>query len=198
MQKERNRKAKAVPSLLWLFLDFLKIGATAFGGFMALISVVQHQIVDRRHLLSQREMLDGISLATILPGPVAVNVVAYTGYKVRGTLGAIVSAVAVILPAFVLIVFLSYAYFRWGQLPAVSKAFMGFVPAVTAVIVHAAWGMARKAKLGPPELAIAAVAFLALAVKGGFYVTLIVVAASGLAGWLLFSRGQAASRPGAG
>src|SRR5581483_4993102 len=198
MQKERNRKAKAAPSLLWLFLDFLKIGATAFGGFMALISVVQHQIVDRRNLLSQREMLDGISLATILPGPVAVNVVAYTGYKVRGTLGAIVSAVAVILPAFVLIVFLSYAYFRWGQLPAVSKAFMGFVPAVTAVIVHAAWGMARKAKLGPPELAIAAVAFLALAVKGGFYVTLIVVAASGLAGWLLFSRGQAASRPGAG
>ncbi|HEY6864353.1 MAG TPA: chromate efflux transporter [Burkholderiales bacterium] len=198
MKKERTRKSKPVPSLLWLFLDFLKIGATAFGGFMALISVVQHQIVDRRRLLSQREMLDGISLATILPGPVAVNVVAYTGYKVRGALGAIVSAVAVILPSFVLIVVLSYAYFRWGQLPAVSKAFMGFVPAVTAVIVHAAWGMARKAKLGPPELTIATVAFLALAMKGGFYVTLIVVAASGLAGWLLFSRTPAATRPETG
>ncbi len=187
MRTERRNRTKAVPSLLSLFLDFLKIGATAFGGFMALISAVQHQIVDRRKLLKQSDMLDGISLATVLPGPVAVNVVAYTGYKLRGGLGALVSSVGVILPAFVLIVALSYAYFRWGQIPSVSKLFLGFVPAVTAVIVHAAWGMARKAKLGPVEIVIAIAAFLALALKGGFYVTLMVVVASGLTGWLWFS-----------
>lgn len=193
MRRVRTKKSKPGPSLLSLFLNFLKIGATAFGGFMALISVVQHQIVDRRKLLTQNDMLDGISLATVLPGPVAVNVVAYVGYKIRGGLGALVCAVGVILPAFFLIVALSYAYFRWGQIPSVTKIFMGFVPAVTAVIVHAAWGMARKAKLVAPEFVIAIIAFLALAFKGGFYVTLIVVASSGLAGWLLFNRATNAS-----
>jgi len=188
METESITEASPEPSLWSLFFDFLKIGATAFGGFMALISVVQHQIVDRRRLLPQSEMLDGISLATILPGPVAVNVVAYVGYKLRGSLGALICAVGVILPSFILIVALSDAYFRWGQIPTVTKLFQGFVPAVTAVIINAAWGMARKAKLGLGEFTIAVIALLALAIKGGFYLTLILVVLSGLAGWLLFSR----------
>jgi len=136
--KGNNSSLIDAPSLWSLFLSFLRIGSTAFGGFMALISVVQNEIVERKKLLTQSEMLDGISLATILPGPVAVNVVAYVGYKLRGGLGALVSAVGVILPAFILIVALSAAYFRWGQIPAVNKLFLGFIPAVTAVIVHAA------------------------------------------------------------
>src|SRR6266480_376374 len=176
------------PSLWSLFLSFLKIGSTAFGGFMALISVVQNEIVERKKLLTHSDMVDGISLATILPGPVAVNVVAYVGYKLRGGLGALVSAVGVILPAFVLIVALSAVYFRWGQIPTVNKLFLGFIPAVTAVIVHAAWGMARKAIRGLREFAIAFVAGLLLLYKGGFYITLTIIVSAGLIGWLLFAR----------
>ena len=101
---------KSVP-LLHLFITFLKIGSTAFGGFMALISVVQNYVVDRNKLISHSVMVDGISLATILPGPVAVNVVAYVGYQIRGIAGAIVCTVAVIIPSFLLIVALSYTYF---------------------------------------------------------------------------------------
>src|SRR3954469_14238270 len=123
MAAGRKKATAPSPSLLSLFLDFLKIGATAFGGFMALIAVVQTQIVERRKLLSHSEMLDGISLATVLPGPVAGKVVAYIGYRLRALAGALVSAVGVILPAFVLIVALSAAYFRWGQIPAVSRLF---------------------------------------------------------------------------
>src|SRR5438445_5905723 len=147
------------------------------------------------------EMLDGISLATVLPGPIAVNVVAYVGYKLRGGLGALVSAVGVILPAFILIVALSAAYFRWGQIPTVNKLFLGFIPAVTAVIVHAAWGMARKAILGLPEFAIAVMACLLLLYKCGFYITLIIIVSAGLIGWLVFVRfsnfsaGAAANQP---
>ena len=115
-------------SLGSLFLTFLKIGSTAFGGFMALISVVQNYVVERRKLISHEEMLDGVSLATILPGPVAVNVVAYVGYRMRGWLGALVSAGAVILPSFLLLVCLSYAYFRFGQMPAVGRFFIGVHP----------------------------------------------------------------------
>src|SRR5712691_1798721 len=186
-QKKKDLLFINGPPLWFLFLSFLRIGSTAFGGFMALISVVQDEIVERKKLLTHNEMLDGISLATILPGPIAVNVVAYVGYKLRGGPGALVSATGVILPSFVLIVVLSAAYFLWGQAPAVSKLFLGFVPAVTAVIVHAAWGMARKTILGLHELTIAVIAGLLLLYKGGFHVTLIIIVSAGLIGWLSFA-----------
>lgn len=182
----------AKPPLRSLFLTFLKIGSTAFGGFMALISVVQNEVVERRRWLAAEDMLDGVSLATILPGPVAVNVVAYVGYRLHGGLGALVSAVAVILPAFLLIVGLSAAYFAWGSIPAVSHAFQGFMPAVAAIILAAAWNMGRKAVNGAREAVLLAAALLLMVGVGGFWVTLAIIAASGIAGWWLF-RPRAAS-----
>src|SRR5712692_777709 len=186
--KEKEYVLRNDPSLCSLFLIFLRIGSTAFGGFMALISVVQNAIVERKKLLTHAEMLDGISLATILPGPVAVNVVAYVGYKLRRGMGALVSAIGVILPSFILIVALSVAYFRWGQILAVNKLFLGFIPAVTAIIIHAAWGMARKTIVGLPELIIALIACGLLLYKSGFYLTLIIIVGAGLIGWLSFAR----------
>lgn len=185
--KNNDSSLTGGPSLWSLFLSFLRIGSTAFGGFMALISVVQNEIVERKKLLAHSEMLDGISLATILPGPVAVNVVAYVGYKLRGGPGALVSAVGVILPSFVLMVALSAAYFHWGQIPVVNKLFLGFIPAVTAIIVHAAWGMAHKTILGLPELIIAVTACLLLLYEGGFFITLSIIVSAGLIGWLSFA-----------
>lgn len=185
--KKNDSSLTGGPSLWSLFLSFLRIGSTAFGGFMALISVVQNEIVERKKLLAHSEMLDGISLATILPGPVAVNVVAYVGYKLRGGPGALVSAVGVILPSFVLMVALSAAYFHWGQIPVVNKLFLGFIPAVTAIIVHAAWGMAHKTILGLPELIIAVTACLLLLYEGGFFITLSIIVSAGLIGWLSFA-----------
>ena len=166
---------------------------------MALVSVVQSEIVERRKLLTQSEMLDGISLATVLPGPVAVNVIAYVGYKLRGGIGALVCAGTVILPGFVLMVALTAAYLRWGEVPAASKLFLGFIPAVTAVIVHAVWGMARKTVRGLPEILFACAAFLLLLLKGNFYITLIIIAGAGVTGWVAFyllgTRAEAASGP---
>jgi chromate transporter len=182
-----ERQASERVSLGKLFLTFLKIGGTAFGGFMALISVVQHYAVERIKLLSPEDMLDGVSLATILPGPVAVNVVAYVGYRVRGLKGALVSMSAVILPAFLLLLGLSYGYFRFGQIPAVGRFFQGFVPAVSAIILVAAWNMGVKAIRGGAEAIIALFAAGLLLGIGGFWVSVAIIAASGLAGWLLFS-----------
>src|SRR3989344_5194751 len=144
-------------SLFWIFF---RIACTSFGGFMAMIWVVENVMVERKKLLTHQEMLDGISLASMLPGPVAVNVCTYVGYRLRGSMGALVAASAAILPAFVLVVALSAAYFRWGQMPAGNKLFMGFIPAVTAVIVAAAWNMSRKSLAGAREVAIAIGAFM--------------------------------------
>lgn len=181
MQTERI----SLSSLAW---TFLKVGATAFGGFMALISIVENIVVERRHLLRHEDMLDGISLASMLPGPVAVNVVAYVGCRLRGGLGAMVAATAVILPSFLLITVLSFVYFRWGQIPAMQKLFMGFIPAVTAIIVNTAWGMSCKSVSTLRETAILFIAALVLLTVGGFYSTIAVIIGAGIAGWFLFHK----------
>ncbi len=183
------------PLPLWpLFWIFFRIACTSFGGFMAMISVVQNVVVERKKLMTHADMLDGISLASILPGPVAVNLVAYVGYRLRGGLGAFACSVAAVLPSFTFITILSIAYFRYGQMPAVSKLFMGFIPAVTAIIVAAAWNMGRKAVPGVREGVLMVAAGAALYGIGGVWSTLFIILFAGVAGWLWF-RGDTQTEP---
>ena len=179
-------------SLWTLFTLFLRIGSTAFGGFMALIAVVENHLVERRKWLTHEDMLDGVSLATVLPGPIAVNVIAYAGHRLRGLPGALVCTIGVILPAFLLMLSLSAAYFAWGQIPAVGKLFMGFIPAVAAIILVAAWNMGRKTIKGVPEALIALVAAALMIWKGSFAVSFAIIVMSGLTGWLVFREKQTA------
>lgn len=182
-------RADSIPqsdSLRSLFWIFFKIACTSFGGFMAMISVTENVVVERKKLMSHHDMLDGISLASILPGPVAVNLVVYVGYRLRGGIGALVSACGAVLPSFFFILVLSLAYFRWGEVPAVNKLFMGFIPAVTAIIVSAAWNMSRKSIVSWREALIAVSSAVALLAIGGFYSTLAIIACAGLIGWFWF------------
>jgi chromate transporter len=192
-------RADSIPqsdSLRSLFWIFFKIACTSFGGFMAMISVTENVVVERKKLMSHHDMLDGISLASILPGPVAVNLVVYVGYRLRGGIGALVSAVGAVLPSFFFILVLSLAYFRWGEVPAVNKLFMGFIPAVTAIIVSAAWNMSRKSIVSWREALIAVAAAVALLKIGGFYSTLGIIGCAGTIGWLwLREAGDAAAKP---
>lgn len=181
----KQPKAISFPYLFW---TFLKIGSTAFGGFMALISVVENIIVGRKKLLTHEDMLDGISLASCLPGPVAANVIAYVGYRIRGGLGALVTSTAVLLPSFVLVLGLTIVYLNAGEIPAIEKAFAGFIPAVTAIIVCAAINMSKKAIKGWREVSLAVLAALFLQLIGGFYLTLVVIIVSGFIGWFCFRR----------
>jgi len=189
VNKKNNGEREQV-SLWFLGWTFLKIGSVSFGGFMALITVVQNTIVERHKLLDAEEVLDGISLATLLPGPVAVNVVSYIGYKLRGGMGAFVCATAVILPSFFLLLALTMAYLEWGELPAVEKIFSGFVPAVGAIIINAAWGMRGKALKGITEKIMALVAATLLLTVGGFYLTLALVISAAFMGYFFFYKDQ--------
>ncbi len=127
-----------------LFLCFLKIGCISFGGFMALVSMVETQVVERRKWLSEEEMLDGVALANLLPGPMAVNTVAYVGYRLRGGWGALVAATAVLLPTTVLMMVLTDLYFRYGTLPSVERVFAGILPAVAAIVLNVCLKMGGK------------------------------------------------------
>lgn len=173
-------------SLFYLFFTFLKLGATAFGGYMSLVAMVQKQLVDLDKKLKEEDLLDGITLTSVLPGPVAVNVIAYIGYRLRGIGGAAVAFAGIILPSFFLVLALSELYLRYGNVPAVKNIFAGITPVVTALILTVACGMARKTMKRPMQWVIGGIAALLLGTVGGFGLTVGLIFGSGLLGFILF------------
>ena len=181
-------KRRKSHGLFYLLLNFLKIGATSFGGFLAMVSVVQDQMVSRDKVVRNELILDGISLASVLPGPLAVNVVTFIGYHLHGIKGALVSMAAVILPSFVLVLGLSWSYFQFGTMPLVEHVFAGIMPAVVAIIILVAVRMAQKSVSGYKQWLICLVSGILLILVGGFFITLGLIIFGGLTGFLLFHR----------
>jgi len=173
-------------SLTFLFWTYLKIGSTAFGGFMPVVAMIQDIMVERHKLLTNEYILDGISLATLLPGPKAVTVTVYVSYYLRGGMGAFVSVVGLILPSFLLVVSFTIAYLKWGQLPLINKLFIGFVPAVSAIIIYTAWNFARNTIKNRIEILFGIIAASLLLGIGGFYITLFIIFSSGILGYFIF------------
>ena len=183
-------------SLSYIFFTFLKLGATAFDGYMSLVAIVQKQLVEVDKKLKEEDLLDGISLTSVLPGPVAVNTIAYVGYQLRGVPGAIAAFAGIILPSFFLVIFLSWLYFSYGNIPAVKNVFSGITPAITALIVTVAIGMTRKTIKLPAQWTICLLAALLLILVGGFAVTFLLIIVSGVAGAFLFRQSAEQALPG--
>lgn len=174
-------------SILYIFLTFLKLGATAFGGYMSLIAIVQRQIVEIDKKMKEEDLLDGISLVSVLPGPMAVNVIAYVGYRLKGIIGSFVAFIAIIIPSFLLIVFLSWFYFNYGNVPQVKSLFQGFLPMIVALIFSVALNMAKKQLKIPAQWMIGIVSALLLVLVGGFWLTFVIIVSSGFIGYFLFN-----------
>jgi chromate transporter len=172
----------------YLWWTFLKIGSTAFGGFIALVSVVQNQLAEKDKVIKSETILDGISLTSILPGPLAVNTVTFIGYQLRGIPGALICMAAVILPSFLLIYGISIAYFRYGNVPEVANLFNGILPAVCAIIVSIAVKMSRKTIKDYKQALLLVAAGAALILWSGFYVTVAIILGGGLIGYLLYRK----------
>lgn len=175
-------------TLQYLFLSFVKIGSTSWGGFMALIAVIQRQMTEKDKKLDNDIILEGITLASVLPGPVAVNVVAYVGYKLRGLKGALISILAILLPSFLFMLLLSDLYLRYGNVPAFHGFFLGVMPAVAAIIVNVAMGMAKKSITDFNQIVIASVAIIAGIFSKSYWITLLVLLLSALAGYILYQK----------
>lgn len=187
--QQQQPPAPSAPSplpLLTLALLFLRIGCTSIGGFMAMVSMTQHVIVERRRLLPAADLLDGLALASILPGPVAINVVAYTGYRLRGTAGACLAMLCAVLPAFVCIVALGSLYFRFGSMDAVQPLFHGITPAIVAVVLAAGCRLWRGAVQNRWQAGLGAGAALVLTMLPGLPTTLAVMAIAAAVGLLTF------------
>jgi chromate transporter len=117
---------------------FLHLGATAYGG-LAMVEPIRRHIVQEKGWLNQKEFLDGLALCQLVPGATVVQLAAYVGYHLRKTKGALVAAAAFILPAFFLMLGLSWLYFSYGELVWVKTVSKGLGAVVIALLVQTLW-----------------------------------------------------------
>ena len=130
--------------LLDLFLTFAKIGLFTFGGGYAMISIIEHNCVERRQWITHDEMMNMTVIAESTPGPIAVNCATYTGFKKAGTAGAVAATLGMVVPSFAVIYLISMFLDNFLELTLVAKAFQGIKIAVGLLILDAAVTMIRK------------------------------------------------------
>jgi chromate transporter len=135
------------PTLVRLFLLFLRLGLTAFGG-PAMIAYIRDLAVEREKWLAREAFQDGVALCQMIPGATAMQVAAYVGLRVRGVGGAVASYVGFGLPAFLLMLGLSVLYTRTHTLPLVVAAFSGLQALIVAVVANAAFSFGRTTLTG--------------------------------------------------
>lgn len=167
-----------------LFWTFFKIGGFTFGGGWAMISLVERELVDRKQWLDRTEFLDLLAIAQALPGILAVNMAAIMGDRLRGSRAAILSAIATILPSFLIILLI--AIFLTPDLiknnVVISSIFMGIRPAVVALIIAPVITSAKAARIGWKTVWIPLLTALMISLNQGFISNPILYVILGAAG----------------
>lgn len=147
-----------------IFASFFKIGAFTFGGGYAMIPLIQNEAVEKRHWVTDEDILDIIAIAESTPGPIAINSATFVGYKAAGVLGSMCATLGVVLPSFVIILLLSYVLQQFQELKPVVYAFNGIRAGVLALLVKALWTMYTKSPKGWPAYVVMAGAFVLTAI----------------------------------
>jgi chromate transporter len=180
------------PSTATLFLSFLLLGATAFGG-PAMVEYIRRLSVEEKGWLDEISFRDGVALCTTVPGATAMQVAAYVGLRLRGVAGAAASFTGFGLPAFLLMMLLSAVYLEMQGIGMATSAFQGLKVMVVAIVAAAAAGFSRETLTEIRPLAIAGVAAaLFLAGVSPIAIILLAGALGILAGTSLPARGGGA------
>jgi chromate transporter len=158
MEREKNRVTLA--EIAW---TFLVIGATGFGGGMAVVALVERRCVIDKKWLGHDEFMHGLAFGQIL-GPFSLNSCTFVGSYLRGTVGGVLAAACFIAPSFLLVTLLCYLYFQFHELPQLKAALLGCNPVVIALILVAGIGMGRRKAAQFETALVATIAFVASAI----------------------------------
>ena len=139
-----NQPEQAPYSLLQIILYMLRLGALGFGGPVALVGYMQRDLVDERKWVSQEDYKEGLALAQLAPGPLAAQLAIYMGYVHYRIVGATVAGIAFVLPSFLMVVALGWAYTRFGGLSWMQAVFYGVGAAVIGIIAMSAKKLTQK------------------------------------------------------
>jgi chromate transporter len=131
-------------SLADLIVYFLRLGTLGFGGPVALIGYMRRDLVERRNWITESDYKEGLTLAQLMPGPLAAQLAIYLGYVHHRILGATLAGIAFVVPSFVMVVALGWAYQRYGGLSWMQAVFYGVGSAVIGIIALSAYKLTLK------------------------------------------------------
>jgi chromate transporter len=173
----------AAATLGTLFLFFLKAGAFVFGSGLAIVPFLYGGVVGQFHWLTERQFIDAVAVAMITPGPVVITA-GFVGYLVAGPVGAILAALAVFVPPYLIVITGAPYYRRFAKNLQVKAFVQGVTAAAVGAIAGAAFILGRRSLIDLPTASIAVLTFGLLGFKKIPELLLILVA--GVAGLLLF------------
>lgn len=127
-----------------LFITFAKIGLFTFGGGYAMIAMIENICVENKKWISHDEMMNVTVIAESTPGPIAINLATYTGYKKDGLIGAIISTLGMVLPSFIIIYCISMFLDQFLDIKIIANAFKGIKIGVGLLILDAGITMVQK------------------------------------------------------
>ena len=179
-EQRRLTRISRTATLGGLFLSFLKIGLTGFGGGLAVLTHIRQIVVQERRWLSEHDFIEALALGQSLPGTSAGNAVTYIGFRLRGWRGAGVSLSGFILPSMLMMIALAILYDRISALPNTQQLFHGFNAAVVALIAVTAWRMGKHTSSKTWQRILIALSFAAVIFLKATVIEVILV--SGLIG----------------
>ena len=179
-EHRRLKRISRTATLGGLFLSFLKIGFTGFGGGLAVLTNIRHLVVMERRWLSEHDFVEALALGQSLPGTSAGNAVTYIGFRLRGWRGATISLTGFILPSMLMMIALAIFYDQFRALPNTEQLFHGFNAAVVALIAVTAWRMGRHTSSKPWQRILIVLSFAAVILLRATVIEVIVI--SGLIG----------------
>lgn len=165
------------PSLAEATRVWAKIGCLSFGGPAAQIALMHSEIVDQRGWLSERQYLNALSFCMLLPGPEAMQIATYAGWRLHGTWGGLIAGLLFVLPGACVLLLLSALYASFGSVPLVEALFIGVKASVIAIVIQALIKISRKALDTRLAGVLAVLSFIALFVFQVPYPLIVVAAA---------------------
>ena len=182
-----------------LFLTFARIGSFTFGGGYAMLSLLEHECVEKKRWLSADEMAELTVIAESTPGPIAINCATYTGMKTAGVKGAAAATLGMTLPSFVILLVVSAFLKDLLAVPLIAKALHGIRVAVALLILRAGIRMLMNLLKKSPDKRASVLFFvlflavsLASALLAWHVPVIALILAAGLLGFALFSRKEGA------
>ncbi|MBV6633155.1 MAG: chromate efflux transporter [Alphaproteobacteria bacterium] len=165
------------PTLLDATKVWAKIGALSFGGPAGQIALMHREVVAMRGWLTEQQYLNALSFCMLLPGPEAMQLATYAGWRLHGVLGGLIAGLLFILPGALVILALATGYALFGDVPLVDAVFLGIKAAVVMIVIEALIKVAKRALEDRVAWAIAGLAFIGIFFLALPYPAIIAVAA---------------------
>lgn len=155
------------PATFWeAFIYWLKLGFISFGGPAGQISMMHQELVEKRRWISEHRFLHALNYTMVLPGPEAQQLATYIGWLMHGVWGGIAAGVLFVIPSLFILSGLTWVYLAYGDVTAVAGILYGIKPAVTAIVVFAAYRIGSRALTNNVLRGMAVLAFIAIFVLG--------------------------------